>query len=64
FGRTAMEIKSTVGAFPVDLKIFIKHRSKAPNQLLRILFSYVKPADFDQRVPYKETIMAEMRMLM
>jgi predicted N-acyltransferase len=63
FGRTAMEIKSTVGAFPVDLKIFIKHRSKAPNHLLRVLFSYVKPADFDQRVPYKKTIIQDMRTL-
>lgn len=64
YGRTAMEIKSTVGAFPVDLKIFIKHRSKAPNHLLRILFNYVKPAEFDQRVPYKERILAEMRMML
>ena len=63
FGRTAMEIKSTVGAFPVDLKIFIKHRSKTPNNLLRLLFSYVKPADFDQRVPYKKTILQDMRTL-
>lgn len=63
FGRTAMEIKSTVGAFPVDLKIFIKHRSKTPNHLLRVLFSYVKPADFDQRVPYKKTILQDMRTL-
>ena len=35
FGRTAMEIKSTVGAFPVDLKCYIRHRSKAPNHLLK-----------------------------
>jgi predicted N-acyltransferase len=63
FGRTAMEIKSTVGAFPIDLKIFIKHRNAAPNHLLRLLFNYVKPADFDQRVPYKEKILSEMRLL-
>ncbi|MFT4678196.1 MAG: hypothetical protein ACI84C_001993 [Flavobacteriales bacterium] len=54
FGRTAMEIKSTVGAFPVDLKCYLRHRSAAPNHLLRLLFSFVKPSNFDQKVPYKK----------
>lgn len=54
FGRTAMEIKSTVGAFPVDLKLYIRHRSTASNTLLRILFSYIKPSEYSLRNPYKK----------
>ncbi|MCB0761008.1 MAG: hypothetical protein KDC12_05745 [Flavobacteriales bacterium] len=54
FGRTAMEIKSTVGAFPVDLKCFIRHRHAAPNHLLKVLFNFIKPSNFDQKVPYKK----------
>ncbi|MBI1266881.1 MAG: GNAT family N-acetyltransferase [Cryomorphaceae bacterium] len=54
FGRTAMEIKSTVGAFPVDMKCYIRHRKKAPNALLKLLFGYIKPGDFEQRVAFKQ----------
>jgi hypothetical protein len=54
FGRTAMEIKSTVGAFPVDMKCYIRHRKKAPNALLKLLFGYIKPSDFEQRVAFKQ----------
>lgn len=54
FGRTAMEIKSTVGAFPVDLRLYIRHRSKAPNALMRILFHYIKPSTYATRSPYKK----------
>jgi hypothetical protein len=60
FGRTAMEIKSTVGAFPVDLKCYIKHRSNTPNRLLKVLFHYVKPSEYDQRIPYKKQEMAHI----
>ncbi|MCH2199133.1 MAG: GNAT family N-acetyltransferase [Flavobacteriales bacterium] len=60
FGRTAMEIKSTVGAFPVDMKIYIRHRAKASNQLLKLIFGYVKPSEFNQRVAFKETELKEL----
>jgi predicted N-acyltransferase len=56
FGRTAMEIKSTVGAFPVDLKCYLRHRSAAPNHLLKLLFTFIKPSNFDQKVPYKKEV--------
>lgn len=54
FGRTAMEIKSTVGAFPVDLRLYIRHRAKAPNALMRIMFHYIKPSEYATRNPYKK----------
>lgn len=62
FGRTAMEIKSTVGAFPVDLKCYIRHRKKAPNALLKLLFGYVKPSEFNQRVAFKKRELEELEM--
>lgn len=60
FGRTAMEIKSTVGAFPVDLKCYIRHRSNTPNRLLQLMFNYVKPSEFEQRVPYKKQELSQI----
>lgn len=54
FGRTASEIKSTVGAYPMDVKCYIRHRTKASNALLKILFGYIKPSEFSQRVPFKK----------
>jgi hypothetical protein len=36
------------------LKCYLRHRSAAPNHLLRLLFSFVKPSNFDQKVPYKK----------
>jgi predicted N-acyltransferase len=62
FGRTAMEIKSTVGAFPVDMKCYIRHRSKAPNTLLKILFGYIKPGEFEQRVAFKQAELAQLQL--
>lgn len=54
FGRTAMEIKTTVGAFPVDLEVFIKHRFRVPNALMAFFFRYVKPSEYAVRSPYKQ----------
>ncbi len=56
YGRTAGEIKSTVGAFPTDLSCCIMHAKKGPNLLLRTFFKFVKPQDYDIRYPYKKNI--------
>lgn len=54
FGRTAGEMKSTVGAFPVGLKCCIKHPGRLPNVFLNVIFKYVEPSSFPVRKPYKE----------
>ena len=54
YGRTAGEIKSTVGAFPVALSCCVMHAKKGPNLLLRSFFKFVKPQDYDIRYPYKK----------
>jgi hypothetical protein len=53
FGRTAAEIKSTIGAFAVDLTVMIRHARKISNTLLSLILNYVKPSAFPQRQPYQ-----------
>lgn len=60
FGRTAAEIKSTVGAFPVDLTVLIRHSRKISNTLLSLILNYVKPSTFPQRQPYRMEYMQSL----
>ena len=53
FGRTAAEIKSTIGAYPVDLICAFRHSRFISNALLSRVFHYIKPSPFEQRFPYK-----------
>jgi hypothetical protein len=53
FGRTAAEMKSTIGAYPVDLICAFRHNRFISNALLSRVFHYVKPSPFEQRFPYK-----------
>lgn len=53
--RTAMEIKSSVGAVGKTLFLLLKHRNKAVNWLLRrFLNSYVPDNSWQPRQPFKE----------
>ena len=52
-GRTAEEIKSGVGALPVEMKFYAKHRNKVTNALLRPFIQNLKPNDFKLRRPFK-----------
>lgn len=53
FGRTASEIKTSVGAKPVKAYSFLKHNSKIPNLAIKPLTSYLKPKPFEIRHPFK-----------
>jgi hypothetical protein len=52
-GRTAEEIKSGIGALPVNMKFYAKHRNKVTNALLKPFVSKLKPNDFNLRKPFK-----------
>ena len=53
FSRTAMEIKSSVGAEPQPAYCYIRHFSEPINRLVPILTSYLEPqADWHQRHPF------------
>ena len=53
-GRTAAEMKSTVGAVPHDLVCYIRHRNGLSNQVIRPFIDYLKPSAWIPRNPFKE----------
>jgi len=54
FGRTALEIKSTVGAEPVEIFGLIKHNNKAINPFMEKIFKSLNPkVEWIQRKPFK-----------
>jgi hypothetical protein len=53
FGRTAEEIKSSVGALPVQMSLFIKHKNYFTNLILKSIISKTKPSEFELRRPFK-----------
>ncbi|MBO6184439.1 MAG: 8-amino-7-oxononanoate synthase [Chryseobacterium sp.] len=54
FGRTALEIKSTIGAEPVEIFGLIRHNSKAINPFMEKIFTSLNPkVEWIQRKPFK-----------
>jgi predicted N-acyltransferase len=54
FARTALEIKSSVGAKPEEMIGFIKHQNPLINQLIAPLFRYFEPDNqWNERNPFK-----------
>lgn len=52
-GRTAEEIKSGVGAQPVEMKFYAKHRNKVTNAILKPFLQNLSPSEFHLRRPFK-----------
>jgi predicted N-acyltransferase len=52
-GRTAETIKSVVGAKPVPMKLFARHRNCIPTKLLRLVLGAIKPVSYEIRSPFK-----------
>ena len=53
FGRTASEIKSSVGAEPENLTIYLRHKKRFTNKLLKLFLFHVQPTPFHQKFPFK-----------
>ncbi|WP_449400883.1 8-amino-7-oxononanoate synthase [Chryseobacterium wanjuense] len=54
FGRTALEIKSTIGAEPIEIFGLIKHNSLILNPLVKSIFPSLSPkTEWTQRRPFK-----------
>lgn len=54
FGRTALEIKSSIGATPVQMSGFIYHNNKLINQFIGKIFKNLEPElNWQQRHPFK-----------
>ncbi|MFP4844738.1 hypothetical protein [Winogradskyella sp. PE311] len=52
-GRTASEIKSTLGAVPKTLTCYCKHKRYLPNKILKPFIKNVKIKSFKQHQPFK-----------
>lgn len=52
-GRTASEIKSTLGAQPEALTCYCKHKRRVPNLILKPFISNVQIKTFKQHYPFK-----------
>jgi predicted N-acyltransferase len=63
FGRTAEEIKSTIGAYPVDLTCCMARPRRISNALLSLILQYVKPTEYPQRQPYKAASLEQINKL-
>ncbi|MBX7225107.1 MAG: peptidogalycan biosysnthesis protein [Chitinophagales bacterium] len=55
YGRTATEIKSSVGAVPLEMKAYIYHSSKLKNFFLAPITRNVKAKEYIIRNPFKQT---------
>lgn len=54
FGRTALEIKSSIGAKPVNMSGFIFHKNKLINKFIGKIFKQLEPElNWQQRRPFK-----------
>ena len=53
FGRTASEIKSSVGAIPQDLTMYLRHKKSITNKILKLFLQRVEPTPFQQKFPFK-----------
>jgi hypothetical protein len=54
-GRTAELIKSSIGAEPVNMKLYAKHRNSISNKLLGPIISNISPGEYEIRPPFKMT---------
>ncbi|WP_252726798.1 MULTISPECIES: peptidogalycan biosysnthesis protein [Polaribacter] len=53
FGRTASEIKSSIGAVPQDLTMYLRHKKSITNKILKLFLQRVQPTPFRQNFPFK-----------
>ncbi|TDQ28910.1 peptidogalycan biosysnthesis protein [Tenacibaculum caenipelagi] len=53
FGRTASEIKSSVGAVPQNLTIYLRHKKSIPNRILSLFLKRIQPTEFSLKKPFK-----------
>ena len=55
FGRTSEQAKSTIGAEPVHMLVYVKHRNRVANHIIGPFIRKVKPDDFEPRSPFRKS---------
>ena len=53
YGRTASEIKSSVGAEPQALTMYLRHKKSLTNRILKLFLQRIQPTPFHQNFPFK-----------
>ncbi len=53
--RTAMEIKSTMGAEPENYQLMVKHLNGFTNSIVKRFIKNIRPREWVQRKPFKVT---------
>ena len=53
FGRTASEIKSSIGAVPEHLTCYLRHKKSLTNKFLKPFLKHIEPTPFQQKFPFK-----------
>jgi hypothetical protein len=53
FGRTAPEVKSTIGAIPHPMYGYLKHKNPLINRFMGLFTGRLKPRDYVLRSPFK-----------
>ena len=56
-GRTAEEIKSTLGAEPVNMKLYARHRNSLSNTFIKPIIESITPSEFEVRKPFKSSFL-------
>lgn len=60
FARTALEIKSSVGAVPRELDCFVRHRNSLSNGIMKFVFDNLSPNEqWEPRSPFKDMSIVE-----
>lgn len=54
FGRTAPEVKSTIGAKQIPMFGYLRHQNKIVNFLIQLFTRNLKPREYQLRNPFKE----------
>lgn len=52
-GRTAEEMKSSIGAEPVDMRLYVRHENSLSNKLIKPIINAITPSAFELRKPFK-----------
>ena len=55
-GRTAMEMKSNIGAEPSEMCCYVRHSGPLLNRACKPIFSYIKQTEWERRSPFKDKI--------
>ena len=55
-GRTAELVKSSIGAEPVNMKLYLRHRNSISNKLIGPIISSITPSEFELRPPFKKEL--------